>query len=344
MAKVFGDRWEIVASLPEGGQGYVYRVRDKRDPEDGIGKYVLKRLKNLRRKDRFLQEIEGARRVVHPRVARVVDFDVDDAHPFLVMDYFEGGTLEAVAAYEFGLERVLEIFLDVCEGVAAAHAADVVHRDIKPANVLLERRDGRAVVADFGLCFLDEDHRFTSASEVIGSVHWTAPEVEAGRVEEVKKSTDVYVLGKLLYWLVTGRYLPREDLHEPGWQLSQSVGEPAAEHLTRFLANLIVRDPAKRLGDAGQVLVAARSMQRVVLEGLNAVGGRNQPCRYCGLGTYAAWFTGQLALGSAIGQQEAAGSRGPWRLLRCDQCGHVEFFNLGQGVSPQGRSQWEGLG
>jgi serine/threonine protein kinase len=336
-ATVYGERWENKGSIGEGGQARVYQVMDKLAKRQPKHTFALKELKNPKRNSRFAQEFEAARRIDHPRVIKIIDSDLEHQPPYLVMPFYGAGNLEK-AAGNLQLEQVLDLFLGISEGLAAAHSVGVVHRDLKPANILLESPVGPPVVSDFGLAFLKEGERYTSTPEVIGSVGWTAPEAEGGRVGDVTPATDVYVMGKILYWLLTGRRLPREDLLAPGWRLAEHVPQPAAEHLTRFLGNLLKRDPRERLPDAGQVANAFRSTRRVILGNYNAVGAPGQPCRYCGLGTYHDWYGGSLSL-FPVGVAPA-GHNGEWKLLRCDQCGHIEIFNLGQGVRATARYDW----
>ena len=95
MAKNFGNRWEIVESLSEGGQGRTFIVRDAQNPTDGP-KYVLKRLKNPKRLDRFRREVEATLILDHPNILKVIDHDLDGDNPFLVSEYCIGGTLRVL--------------------------------------------------------------------------------------------------------------------------------------------------------------------------------------------------------------------------------------------------------
>ena len=109
MAKIYGERWEIVKPLDEGGQAFTYLVKDKRGEGEII--YVLKRLKNVQRIDRFKQEIEAIRNLSHPNIVRLIDFDLDASPPYLVTEYCSGGSLaKAEPFWRSTLIQALEIF------------------------------------------------------------------------------------------------------------------------------------------------------------------------------------------------------------------------------------------
>ena len=142
-------------------------------------------------------------RVRHPNLAEVYDLDVaEDGAAFLVMEWIEGETLQALLDRETTLppERALEIARDVAQGLAALHDAGIVHRDVKPANVMLTR-EGSVKVTDYGIAKLVEAEGST-ASGVVGTPAFMAPEqMRAGRIDA---RTDVYGLGVTLYVMLAG--------------------------------------------------------------------------------------------------------------------------------------------
>ncbi len=103
-------------------------------------------------------------------------------------------------------ERTLELLIDIANGLAHAHANGIVHRDIKPANLLLSGAPALPVIADFGICYVVDGDRMTLTDEAVGPRLFVAPELEDGRAEQVSARSDVYTLGKLLYWLLKGRF------------------------------------------------------------------------------------------------------------------------------------------
>jgi eukaryotic-like serine/threonine-protein kinase len=177
-----------------------------RDLTGVFGNAVLKRIRNPARNARFAREVAALRALSHPNVVRYIDADLSGPKPYLVMEYCEGRSLADVEHRLVGDPlAALDLFVQICDGVAAAHERGIVHRDLKPANVLLRGTSGQAVVADFGIVYLADNERLTATAEAVGARHFIAPELADGRSDSVDPRSDVYSLGKLLYWLLAGR-------------------------------------------------------------------------------------------------------------------------------------------
>ena len=203
--KQFGS-YEILAPLGEGGSGRVYRARDS------AGRVVaLKLLKDdlngsERFRKRFAREVEAAMKVDHDRVVRTLDYGEVEGTLYLVQDFIDGASLDAaIRAEEAGLppRRAVRHAIQVAAGLDAVHDAGLVHRDIKPHNVLLDADDA-AHIADFGIA-KDSVPRtaLTSKGELLGSVHYMAPEQIRG--DDIDRRADVYALGCLTYESLCGR-------------------------------------------------------------------------------------------------------------------------------------------
>ena len=161
----------------------------------------LSRDEELRR--RFLREARLAARLSHPNVVRVFDVGEDDGRPFIAMEYVEGETLADLLARRGPLPvaEAATLGVQICAGLAAAHAAGLVHRDVKPQNLLLGT-DGVLKLGDFGIAVGYEGTRLTLAGTVLGTVGYLAPEQARG--EEVTAAADIYAVGAVLYELLTG--------------------------------------------------------------------------------------------------------------------------------------------
>jgi serine/threonine-protein kinase len=170
---------------------------------------ALKRLaENLARDEdlqrRFLREARLAARLAHPNVVRVFDVgEDDDGRPFIAMEYVEGETLAELVARRGKLPpaEAANLGLQMCAGLAAAHAAGLVHRDVKPQNLLLST-DGVLKLGDFGIAAGHEGTRLTLAGTVLGTAGYLAPEQARG--EQVTAAADIYAVGAVLYELLTG--------------------------------------------------------------------------------------------------------------------------------------------
>ena len=152
--------------------------------------------------ERFRREVGAARRVTHPNVIRIHDLGNASGHLFYSMEWFEGPSLEAqlqrVKTLSLGAAR--RIFLPVCDGLDAAHRAEVIHRDLKPANILVDEHCAKII--DFGLASATGSAGLTATGLLIGTPAYMAPEqVKNGPQDE---RTDIYAFGVVLYRSLCG--------------------------------------------------------------------------------------------------------------------------------------------
>jgi len=162
---------------------------------------------------RFVREVRLARELSHPNIIRVYDGGLtEDDQAYLVMEYLTGRNLaEFVPDGGLGLELAIELFVQLCDGVEAVHAAGLLHRDLKPSNVFVsETRWGfNAKVLDFGLARRADSssaNSLTGKQAVLGTAGYLAPE-QIDLETEPDFRADVYALGALLAFVVTGHNL-----------------------------------------------------------------------------------------------------------------------------------------
>ena len=313
--KVFGKRWEVIESIDEGGQAYIYKVRDL--SQDQGGHFVLKRLKNTSRLGRFKKEIETCVRLNHPGIAPIVDFSLSDP-AFFVTKYYEGAPLSELGP--FSPLVALDLFIEFCGIVEYAHSQGVIHRDLKPDNVLLTPAED-IVVLDFGLCYTEDDHqRLTATMEQVGSRFYMAPEFEGGRADLVTPKADVYALGKILHFMLSGRNIPREAFGGDN-DLSRVLQNPQLGYVTeRILAKSIVEDPAARL-PVDALRKATLRVRRLIAEHYYP-GREDSLCRFCGEGRYEkrALHAGVRISYPGIEKTER------FEFVICNLCGNTQWF------------------
>jgi serine/threonine protein kinase len=330
MTTIFGDRWKIGDCIGEGGQAHAFIVTDIKG--DSSVQYVLKRLKNLKRLDRFKREIEAVRNLNHPYILRLIDFDIDAPKPYLVTEYCLGGSLEkAKPIWNNSPIKALELFQQICEGVLVAHSHGIIHRDIKPSNIYLRNLEGPAVIGDFGICYIEQNgERITLTEEAIGPRLFMAPELEGGRVENITPKCDIYSLGKVLYWLLSnGKMLPREKHREVEYDLKgKNDGTLLGwnniymEHINRILDVTIVADPEKRR-NADNLLILIRKATRLISKEFTPIDKElPRPCTYCGQGVYREIPISSIYSGLHLIDIEK------WQVFICNACGHVQFFHI----------------
>ncbi len=325
MGRKYG-RWEVIGSVGEGGQAHLFRVLDSTKAVSG--ERVLKRLKNVERKDLFDREIRAITGLQHPNILRIDDYELVGDSPYYVAEHCERGSLAKVGADRFrgDVRASLEALLPIVDALNAAHRTGVIHRDVKPPNILF-RADGTPVLADFGICHVDGDRLVTLTDEAMGSVNYIAPEMESGRrLGPPTDVTDVYSLGKVLFWMISGGHIFGREDHR-GRPLPEILGGQQFEHIHLLLDEMVVEDPRRRI-PMRLLKTRLQEMEALVMGDFAplkpSIGLR---CRFCGLGTYVKHIGPKEQRVSRIGLQNIAGT--DVRALVCTRCGHLEIFDFG---------------
>ena len=328
---MYGNRWTVERSLGEGGQAHVFVVSDETGAYESA---VLKRLKNKespQRLARFKSEAAALRDISNPHVLRLVDMDVDGPAPYIVTEYCVGGTLAQADIDSFSTADRVRLLSDVLEGVASAHERGIVHRDLKPENIFLRSTRGPAVVGDFGLSYFESGERHTLLDEAVGLWLFIAPELEDGRVADVKPTADVYALGRLIYWVMSGKQVfSREKHRTTEYNLGRAMLDERYELFNGVLDQAITADPGSRLGSAAELRAEFERAARLFLDGYRAVTSFPQRCTYCGDGLYrriAANSPDELR--NNLGMAMPAGPK--WRVFACGNCGHMLWFRPDMG-------------
>jgi serine/threonine protein kinase len=198
--------YELVGRLGQGGMGEVFLGRERRTGRLAAVKALRPELAGDRSfAARFRREVDAARRVDSPYVARVLDADPSADRPWLATEYVEGTTLATeVATGPLTGDRLLGFATQVAQALTTVHAAGIVHRDLKPTNVLLQRSDRFGVkVIDFGIAWA-ADATMTRSGLRFGTPSWMAP--EQLRDQPAGPPTDVFAWGALVAFAATGRH------------------------------------------------------------------------------------------------------------------------------------------
>jgi eukaryotic-like serine/threonine-protein kinase len=205
--RLLNGRYQIDRLLGCGGMAAVWRGRDLRlDRPVAIKELSGDGLRQARALERFDLEARAVARLSHPNVVSIYDSGTEGGAQYLVMELVDGPTVaKLLAGGPLPVADVLAVAAQVCDGLAAAHLADIVHRDIKPANLMLTR-GGLVKICDFGVArLLDPTGRanLTGPATVMGSPSYMAPEQIAGR--RVDRRTDLYALGCTMYAMLSGK-------------------------------------------------------------------------------------------------------------------------------------------
>ncbi len=234
------DRFRITGVIGEGGMATVYRGVDKGASGGSPSELAVKIMnpelaKESRFVRRFRREAKAASMLKHPNTVQIVEFGVDQGYVFMVMELLQGQDLAMLLHRERRIPeaRAVQIAVQVCRALSAAHEQSIVHRDLKPDNIMLVRHppgtplpvigmnpSDFVKVLDFGIAKILDDEpgapvdsrvdpitqeksMLTRVGTIVGTPAYMAP--EQGRAEAVDARTDIYACGVLLYELITGR-------------------------------------------------------------------------------------------------------------------------------------------
>ena len=304
------SHYQILEKLGGGGMGVVYKAEDTRLYRFVALKFLPEALAEDRNAlQRFQREAQAASALNHPNICTIYDIDEHEGQPFIAMEYLEGQTLKQHISVRTGLvpprapqevplqiDTLLDLAIQIADGLDAAHQKGITHRDIKPANIFVTVR-GQAKILDFGLVKLTvgsgsprrlpalegppqgvplqdtptasiDPDALTTPGTAIGTVAYMAPEQARG--EDVDNRTDLFSFGAVLYEMVTGRMafsghttalvfdaiLNRTPV--PPIQLNSQV--PA--ELERVISRALEKDRMERYANASTLLFDLKSLKR----------------------------------------------------------------------------------
>jgi serine/threonine protein kinase/Tfp pilus assembly protein PilF len=201
----FGD-YELLEELGRGGQGVIYRARQKSLNRTVALKIIgLGQWASIPHLNRFRREAEAAASLEHPRIVPIYEIAEREGSCYFSMKFVEGGPLDEVLKGEpMSSRRAAELFVKIARTVQFAHERGILHRDIKPGNILLDKH-GEPYLTDFGLArLIEQESTVTNSFDVFGTPSYMPPEQAAGQAKELTPAADVYSLGAVFYQTLTG--------------------------------------------------------------------------------------------------------------------------------------------
>ncbi len=301
--------YEIVAPLGAGGMGEVYSARDTR-----LGRTVAIKRTQERFSDRFQREAHAISALNHPNICHLYDVGPD----FLIMELVDGSPVAAVDAPR----KLLDLAVQLADGLSAAHAAGIIHRDLKPDNILVTR-DGRVKIVDFGLAVerrapagSDQETRAATGTEpgaIVGTVAYMSPEQARGETPLTAQS-DQFALGLILYELSAGRRAFRRSstaetmtaiIREEPDPLPASVPPPLRWVIERLLA----KEPADRYDSTRDLYRELRMIRDRLSEGTSGTTVASEPVRIRRRGGRSAVLAAGVVAGILLGATSASLTR-----------------------------------
>jgi serine/threonine protein kinase len=290
--------YEILSFIAAGGMGHVYKARDTR-----LNRTVALKVSDDRFSERFEAEARAIATLNHPNICQLHDVGPN----FLVMELVTGSPIAPVDH----LSRLLDLAVQIADGLAAAHAAGLVHRDLKPENILVTA-EGRVKILDFGLAKqivalsdADATRAVTSQGVIVGTVAYMSPEQARGQALDSR--SDQFAFGTILYELACGRRaFQRETYAETMTAVIRDEPQPLPNSvpapLRWVIARCLAKDPAERYESTRDLHHELRQLQRHLSElsvAMTAPIPGPRRSRFLALGLAVASAAFIIGLGSA---------------------------------------------
>lgn len=255
------DRYQVIKSIGEGGMANVYLAYDTILDRN----VAIKLLRGDLASDekfvhRFQREALSASSLNHPNIVEVYDVGEDSGNYYIVMEYIEGKHLKDLIKKRGKLttSEVVDIMMQITDGMSVAHDSYIIHRDIKPQNIMI-LENGLVKITDFGIAMAMNSTQLTQTNSVMGSVHYLPPEQANGKGSSLQ--SDIYSMGIVMYELLTGKLPFRGDnaveialkhLREPMPDIKEELPT-----IPNSIANIILKatakNPKNRYNDAREM-------------------------------------------------------------------------------------------
>jgi len=204
------QHYRIVEKIGAGGMGEVYLAVDTNlDRKIALKFLPASLISNENLRARFNREAKAVAKLNHPNIVTIFEVGEYEGRPYFAMEYVSGNTLRFHGVDESQpLGSIIELAIQLCQGLAEAHRAGIVHRDIKAANILVDEQN-RLRILDFGVASVVGSEEITKTGSTLGTVAYMSPEQVSGRV--VDKRSDLFSFGVVLYELLTGQLPFKRD-------------------------------------------------------------------------------------------------------------------------------------
>src|SRR6266404_8528344 len=200
--------YEILEEIGRGGMGVIYRARQQHSRRIVAVKRILAHdVSSHETLVRFRREAKAVASLDHPNILPIYEVsESEEGLPFFSMKYAIGGSLRAVApTLRRNPRGCVQLMAKVARAIDYAHRKGILHRDLQPGNILLDE-NGEPMVSDFGLAkWLDKNSDLTRTLETLGTPGYIAPEQAERPADKLTRAADVYSLGAIGFYLLTGR-------------------------------------------------------------------------------------------------------------------------------------------
>ncbi len=261
-------QYRVERKLGQGGMGEVYLAVDTTLNRSVALKFLPAQFCSDKEMiARFTREAQAAARLDHPNVVTIHEVGDYEGRPYFVMSHIEGTTLSRhITENSPDVDTIIGLFVQITEGLQAAHKKGIIHRDIKPANIVVDQ-EGRPRIVDFGLATLNDSNDLTRTGSTLGTFGYMSPEQARG--EKISPASDLFSLGVMLYESLCGErpfggdnqaailYNIVHSDHPP----LQSKLSTAPIPLAHIVDKLLQKSTASRYTSADQLLHDLKSLQ-----------------------------------------------------------------------------------
>ena len=267
---LISGRYRIERCLGSGGMGSVYLATDLMLEDRKVAVKVLHKefARDKSIEKRFMREVQLMHAVNHQNVVRTFDIGREGDLVYFTMEFIQGEPLDYIEDHgEVSFDRIASFTVQICAGLEAIHNSEVVHRDLKPGNIMILPNDV-VKITDFGVA-RPKSSDLTQHNEIVGSVHYMAPEVWLGK--PLTPAIDYYSLGIILYELVTGTVpFESEETARMMWlhvkrppTPPKSARADTPNWLNQLILKLLAKTPEDRLTNPREIIAFVQAHARV---------------------------------------------------------------------------------
>lgn len=263
---IINNRFKVLDKIGKGGMGEIFLAEDvKLKRKVAVKSILTKALSDPASKARFLREAQTASQLDHTNICTIYEIYEEDDKDYIVMQHIDGITLDQIIKIEqLSIGKVLDIAIQICDGMIEANSKKIIHRDIKPANIMVDKK-GIIKILDFGLAkFRDKsivkengmvNSNLTERGIVLGTVSHISPEQARG--QSLDQRTDVFSFGIVLFEMLEGQnpFLAEEQIATLYNVINKEIEftREIPEELKKIVLKSLEKDIDKRYADFSQI-------------------------------------------------------------------------------------------
>ncbi|MCH7946931.1 MAG: protein kinase [candidate division Zixibacteria bacterium] len=273
--------YRIVEKIGAGGMGEVFLAEDTKLDRKVALKFLPSQIaQDADVRTRFTREAKAVAKLDHPNIVTIHEVGEFNDRPFFAMQYINGKTLQHYCSEEtLSVGKIVNLILQIAEGLSKAHAVGITHRDIKSANIIVDQ-DFRLKILDFGLATVQGGDALTKAGSTLGTVAYMSPEQAKG--SKVDHRSDLFSLGIVMYELITGR-TPFKRTNDTGTMhaIINENPEPLERYksdvppeLQRIVSKCLAKLSDERYQSAADLAADLRILERTATSGEHEISGQ----------------------------------------------------------------------